>query len=572
MGKVGSILSEIFISYANEDRQRIRPLAHALEARGWSVFWDPNIPTGKSWRDVLDHELKDARCIVVAWSDQSIVSRWVHEEAEDGRERAILIPVFIDKVLPPLGFRGVQAADLSEWDHTKHSDVLERLLADIDALLGPLHGETSEADQASRVAVEDGGAKEADPADTDHLAESLALHAKPSIAVLPFTNMSGDPEQEYFSDGIAEDIITDLSKFSWLTVVARNSSFSFKGQAIDVRTAAKELGASYVLEGSVRKSGTRVRITAQLIDARDGTHIWAERYNRELDDIFDLQDEMTQSICAAIAPELEQMEIRRALGERPENLDAWDYVLRAKSVAELLNRDSLAEAKRLAERALELQPGYSDALSFLAMFHALDASMGWTGSLEEDAEKAIQLAGEALRGKPGNINALCARGIAESMLGRHNQAVETLRLAVQNNPNYSFGHRVLARVLCYRGDYEDAVREAELALSLSPKDVYLHYSYYSLGFAHFADGNNHEAAKWAGKVIQDYPRFSPAFLTFAVASAELGDIDQAKSTVARFLLLEPDTTIPSILKTLPAKDPELVERYTQALRTAGMPE
>ncbi len=401
---------------------------------------------------------------------------------------------------------------------------------------------------------------------------ALAIPDKPSIAVLPFDNMSGDPDQEYFADGIAEDIITDLSKFPWLMVVARNSSFSFKGQATDLRDVAKELGVRYVLEGSVRKSGNRVRITAQLIDARDGSHIWAERYNRELEDIFDLQDEMTQSISAAIAPEIEHLEIRRALGERPENLDAWDYVQRAKSAGKSLNRESIAEALQLAERALELQPGYSDALAFVAMFYALNASMGWSGLLKEDAEKAKLAASEALKSDPSNINALCARGIAESMLSRLDPAVENLRQAVKINPNYSFTRRILARVLCYRGDYGEAVREAELALTLSPRDIYLPYTYYSLGFAHFAHGNSEEAAKWVDKVVQDYPRFSPAHLIVALAAAELGNRKEAKAAITRFLELAPDTTITSVLKTFPTQDDELVERYRNGLLEAGMPE
>ncbi|MDP6342211.1 MAG: adenylate/guanylate cyclase domain-containing protein [Alphaproteobacteria bacterium] len=394
---------------------------------------------------------------------------------------------------------------------------------------------------------------------------------KPSIAVLPFDNMSDDPEQEYFSDGIAEDIITDLSKFSWLTVVARNSSFAFKGQAVDLRTVAKELGVRYVLEGSVRRAGSRVRINAQLIDADDGGHIWAERYDRELDDIFDLQDEMTQAINAAVGPELESFEIRRALGKRPENLDAWDYVLQARAVFGLLTRKTMVEVRRLAGLALEIQSDYSEALACVAMSHALDAMSGWTDSPAESAERAIEAARLALQGNPNGTWALSSRGYGEAVLGLHDQAVNTLRQVIRVNPNESLGHQGLATVLVFRGDYPEAVREAELAFRLSPRGIDASYVCYVLALAHFADGNAAEALKWCDKLRQEFPDFSIDHL-YAAACVEVGEIDKGKKAIAHLLEVAPRVTIRLLLDIIPAKEGDFPKRYERALRVAGLPE
>jgi adenylate cyclase len=402
--------------------------------------------------------------------------------------------------------------------------------------------------------------------------DPLPLADKPSIAVLPFDNMSGSPEQEYFSDGIAEDIITDLSKFSWLMVIARSSSFSYKGQAIDIRTVSKELSARYVLEGSVRKSGNRVRITAQLIDCSDGSHIWADRYDRELKDIFDLQDEMTQSITAAIAPELEIAEIRRAQRKRADNLDAWDYVMQARSAAGTLSEEKMAEVRRLAERALALQPGNAEALGLAVLSFATNALMGWDGSPADNAEKAIRITREALSEKSNDTFALYPRGIAEIASGLHDEAVETLRQCVALNPNDSLGHRGLAIALVFRGDYEEAVSAATQALKLSPRDVYLPFTLSVMGFAHYASGNAQEAVNWNDKVLREFPEHGSAYRLHAAVSVELGQIEEAKFAMVRFLEKEPQATIRSTLENSSYRDRRFVERFAKALRQAGMPE
>ena len=401
---------------------------------------------------------------------------------------------------------------------------------------------------------------------------TLQLPDKPSIAVLPFDNMSGDPEQEYFSDGIAEDIITDLSKFSWLMVVARNSSFSFKGQAMDLREVAKELGVRYVLEGSVRKSGSRVRVTAQLIDAYDGAHIWAERYNRQLEDIFDLQDEMTENITKAIAPELEMVEARRAQTKRPDSLDAWDIVLRAKALSANMTIDRVVEARQLAEHALELQPDYGEALSVVALCYGRETILSYSPGRIEKANKAVQLARQALNENPNDTTALVARSMGEMALGLMDEAVETMRQCVQINPNDHTGHRALAAALCRNGDYQAAINEADIALSFSPGVVNMFAIYSTLAYAYLGIGNTIEAKKWIEKLAQVYPDFSDSHHLPAVVYVELGQFDDAKKAMARFLDSNRGATITYIREWFTFNDPKFRERYISALRLAGMPE
>jgi adenylate cyclase len=402
-------------------------------------------------------------------------------------------------------------------------------------------------------------------------AEESGQADKRSIAVLPFENKSDDPEQEYFADGIAEDIITDLSKFDWLTVIGRDSSFAYKGKAVDLRSLAQDLGAHYVLQGSVRKSGKRVRITAQLVDALDGGNVWAERYDRELEDIFDLQDEMTQSISTTIAPELELLEVRRALGKRPTNLTAWDYVMRARSVVRSLEVENLRKAREFAQKALELQPRYGDALSILAMSHAVGASMGLSDTPVRDAEEALQFASEALKDNARNNWALCARGIAQSILGMLDPAIDSLRLSISNNPNNSFSRRILTRLLCYRGDYEEALREAELSLKLSPRDLLLSYTEFTLGFCHFASGDPATALEWTNKVTHSNPDFAPIYLILAAAAAELDKDQVAENAIAKFLALKPNATVTSVMDLFPATNTSFADRYHAGLIKAGLP-
>jgi len=551
-------LSEIFISYASEDRQRISPLAHAFEARGWSVFWDPKIPTGKSWRDVLGHALKEARCVVVAWSDHSIVSRWVHEEAEEGRDRAILIPVFIDKVSPPLGFRSVQAADLSEWDHTKHSDVFEGLLADIDALLGSFHDKTSEADQASKVAVEGG-------------ADALPLPDKPSIAVLPFNNLSGEPDQEYFTDGITEDIITGLTRFHSLFVIARNSTFSYKDQSPDVREVARDLGTRYVVEGSVRRSGERIRITAQLIDAETGKHLWAERYDRKLEDIFEIQDEVTEAIVAAIAPEISDVERERAQRKPPDTLDAWDLYQRGLAVYHSATGEGLKSAIEQFDRVNEIDPTFAPAF-------AMTAEARWRYVIhfepedrEEQLNQALEKSRAAITLDPRDPMCLRVNGRVHSILGQHDVAISQLEEAIALNPNDAMSHFFLGANLCSAGRAEEAIPHMDHAMQLSPRDIWLTGMLTHRAFCLFDLGRYEEAFEWVRRAsLQPNPR-SMTFALLTAVLTKLGRSEEAQAALNGLLTHAPGMSCAKYRNNAFGA-PEVMVRFADALREAGLPE
>ena len=276
-------MADVFVSYARTDKARVAPLVAAIEARGWSVWWDPEIAAGQEFDDQIEAEINAARAVLVVWTPTSVTSRWVRGEAREAAERGILVPVRFEDARLPMDVRAIHTTDLDNWAEDPASPAFQEVLRALGAMI-----------------VRQGGPQAAtgDPGS----ASSAAASGPPrvTICVLPFANMSGDAEQEYFSDGISEDIITDLSKVSALAVVSRNTAFTFKGKNVDVSQVARQLKVSYVLEGSVRKAGGRVRITAQLIEASKDNHVWAERYDRDLNDIFALQDEISEAIVKAL--------------------------------------------------------------------------------------------------------------------------------------------------------------------------------------------------------------------------------------------------------------------------------
>ena len=296
----------------------------------------------------------------------------------------------------------------------------------------------------------------------------VAEAPRASIAVLPFANMSGDPEQEYFADGIAEDIITALSKLSQLFVIARNSSFTFKGRNIDVRDVSKNLGVRYVLEGSVRKSGNRVRITSQLVDAKTGGHLWAERFDRDLTDIFAVQDDVTQQIVAALALNLSADDRQRLLTEHTDNLEAYDLFLRGRELYYLQSKESNRQARELSQRAIELDPRFVPAVSFLSATHILDYMNGWTDSPSQSLEEARGAARLALALDDRYPPAHFALGSFNLMSRQHDAAIREIETAISLNPNYAEAHNELGLILHYAGRSEEALPHFDRAMALNP--------------------------------------------------------------------------------------------------------
>jgi TolB-like protein len=398
---------------------------------------------------------------------------------------------------------------------------------------------------------------------------SLALPDRPSIAVLPFQNMSGDPEQEYFCDGVVEDIITGLSRIKWLFVIARNSSFAFKGRSVDVKQVGRELGVRYVLEGSVRKSGDRVRITTQLIEAETGRHLWAERYDRPIGDIFALQDEITLSVVGAIEPSLRSAEVERAKRKRPDNLDAYDLVLQA--LPDVYSRMPEQEKKALVllQRALALDPNYAWAHACAA--HSYHTLFLRGGQNAEDRAAAIRHARSAIAHGQDDALALTFAGFVLGM-DAHDRAAAfaAFDAAIAISPSMALTYILGGVVLRFAGD-DRAAEWAERGLRLSPLDPWRSSAFNTLAFGHFHHGRYDEAVAAGLKAVQCSPGLSICYVALAAPLAKLGRLEEAKATAGRVLELQPGFRYSRFLAGDDC-EPTLAASLSKALSEAGLPE
>jgi TolB-like protein/class 3 adenylate cyclase/Flp pilus assembly protein TadD len=412
----------------------------------------------------------------------------------------------------------------------------------------------------------------AKPAPAAEGPQALPLPDKPSIAVLAFQNMSGDAEQEYFSDGITEDIITNLSKYRGFFVIARNSSFTYKGQAVDVTRVGRELGVRYVLEGSVRKAGPRVRITAQLIDATSGSHLWAEKYDRDLTDLFAIQDEITREIVGSLAPRMLDTEMQRARRKDPQALDAWELAIRAQWHLARLTREDNAEALRLATESTRLNPGTTAGLNIAAFAHIYQAVYGWSASPGQSFVAAYEAARRAVAIDARDEVAQTALGSTEVFMGQHDSAVARLRDAVELNPNFTWAHGNVGLALTFAGRPEEAAGPFNEAIRLSPRDPFCFLWLYLLGFATFMAGRQGEALEHVERSVRLNPNIPGPYRLRAACLSELGRMEEARAALAEFLRFVPGATITSMRSQLPLKNPADFERYAEALRRIGLPE
>jgi adenylate cyclase len=382
--------------------------------------------------------------------------------------------------------------------------------------------------------------------------------------------MSGDPEQEYFADGMVEEIITALSRFKSLFVIARNSSFTFKGKVVDIKEVGRRLGVRYVLEGSVRRASGKVRITGQLIDAVTGTHIWADRFERELTDIFALQDEVTVAVVSAIQPKLLQTEIPLATRRRPENLTAYDFYLRAIQQNYLATRDAVAEAIRLAHRALELDPRFGLVAALAGLCHTQNVVWGYAVDPQFDRKEAIRLLRLALSIDDSDSERLAWASVTSAfMVGDCESEMEMADRAVALNPNSHLAWHTRGHVYRVAGLPEEAVRSFELAIRMSPVDPLLHRVFVGMAYA-FIELRRFEDALVAGKKALRYdPLFSSTLRCLASAFAHLGRDAEAQEAVARLLEVDPACTISSWIARGGQSNAKLL---IEGLRKAGLPE
>ncbi len=402
--------------------------------------------------------------------------------------------------------------------------------------------------------------------------KELSLPEKPSIAVLPFDNMSGDPDQDFLADGITEDLITALSKIRWFFVIARNSTFTYKGQAVEVKQVAKDLGVRYVLEGSVRKAGNRVRITAQLIDATTGRHVWAERYDRQLEDIFDLQDEMTQTIVGAVEPELSAAERERVSTKQPDNLDAWQSYQRGLWHMWRYAHDDHPLSLEFLTRATELDPRFAPAYAYASYVHYQNVIMGWTDDIQRSLEDGMAAAKKALELDDKDPVAYFAIGRIYMMRGQHDDSIAALETAIDLNPSFAQAYHGLGMALTLAGRLEEAKAALEQSERLSPRDPILWASTVVHALACILSKDDEEALHWARKTIQN-PRSSGYWpqAVLAAALARLGRMDEARAAVAAALEAKPDLTLTYLAETLPTKEPGGLAPYLDGLRDAGLP-
>jgi adenylate cyclase len=402
---------------------------------------------------------------------------------------------------------------------------------------------------------------------------SPSLTDKPSIAVLPFTNMSGDPDQEYFVDGMVEDIITALSRFDQLFVIARNSSFVFKGRAVDVKQVSRELGVHYVLEGSVRKAGDRVRITGQLIDGALGTHLWADRFDGGLADVFDLQDRITASVVGAIEPTIRKAEIERARRKQVDNLSAYDLYLRALPHIYAIHPEENLKAVDLLNQAIELDPNYASALAHLGWCLVQRITRAWPPVGDDDKKMAVSLARRALAtGSDEPISVVLGGFILVALRHDYHTGLDAARRAVSQNPGSGFINSMAGYALVFGDDLELGLSLLNKAMALGPLDPNFFSHLLGCACAHLFSGRPDLAAELAERSIALNSKWDSSHLFLIASYAQLDRLSDAQAALARLLEITPDATVSRYKELLPIRNPASLEIVLDGLRSVGLPE
>jgi adenylate cyclase len=518
-------MADVFVSYARSDKARVAPLVAILEAQGWSVWWDPEIAAGQEFDRQIATELRAAAAVLVVWTPHSVESRWVRGEARDAADRGVLVPVRFDAAELPIDVRAIHTTDLDAWGEDPASPAVQELLRSLRALI---------ARRATPPAAT-AAAATASPA-------TAPAAAGISICVLPFANMSGDTEQEYFSDGITEDIITDLTKVSSLAVVSRNTAFHFKGKSVEVGQVARQLKVTHVVEGSVRKAGGRVRITAQLIDAARDNQVWAERYDRDLNDIFALQDEISEAIVKALKLKLLPEEKQAIERRGTDNVEAYNlYLMARQNYATGIEQDPRrAEASvRLCRRATEIDPGYANAWALMSLgqmlLHFAHGRRGDDGMAA--AERALAL-------NPSLAEAHAVKARVLSQYERHDEAAAEIAVALRLDPESYEVNKSAAYLHLRTSQLDGAIRFYEKAMSLMETDVnspsMLITCYQARGDAPNVARVARIALARAEKILAQDQNNGAAMGYGVMALVGLGDVERAREWINRALLIDPD--------------------------------
>jgi adenylate cyclase len=507
-------MADVFVSYARPDEPQAERVADALRALGYRVWRDDELPAHRNYADVIEERLKSAKAVVVLWSAEAARSQWVRAEADEARAAGTLVQGLLDGKLPPMPFNQIQCADLKGWEGDPDAPGWKKLVKSVAALTG---GEEAKAAPRRR---------------------------RTSVCVLPFQNMSGDAEQEYFSDGISEDITTDLSKVSALEVIARNTAFTFKDQAVDVCDVARRLSVSHVLEGSVRKAGGRVRVTAQLIDGASGGHVWADRFDRDLTDIFAIQDEISKAIVDALKVKLLPEE-KEAIGDRCTcNADAYNLYLMARQTwitGDFGDRRREEKVIRICGRAVEMDPDYAQAWALMGLAQA-NLRYAYTGN--DGADDGAAAAERALALDPTIAEAHLPRAWHLAVLGEDEQANAEIATALRLNPESWEVNKEVARLFYRQRKLAAATQHLEKATEVMESDF---HGWGMLAACYLAEGDSARLLKCAGKLIAQIeevlerdPDNGAALAFGALAFAVAGKMDSAREYIDRALMLDPD--------------------------------
>ena len=542
-------MADVFVSYARNDKARVAPLVAAIEAKGWSVWWDPEIAPGQEFDLQIAVELKNAAAVLVVWTPDSVASRWVRGEAREGADRGVLVPVRFDGARLPIDVRTLHTTDLDQWSKDGQDPQVQEVLRALGVIIAREH--PSQLPGANSTLA---------PAATATDSGRIA------ICVLPFANLSSDPDQELFIDGLTEDIITELSRWRrLLSVRSRSASSRYRGAAVDVKLVARELSVRLVVAGSVRRMGERIRISVQLIDAETGGHVWAEKFDRGVEEIFAVQDQVVQTIVSTLVGRVEVSDAERARRKPPTNLAAYECVLKGNALS-WADPAGAAEATRLFEKAIELDPDYAIAHALLATLCSarwLDECGNSDGALEE----AYVLANRAVELDAGESTCHAILGQVCRLRRSFDLAEQYARRAIQINPNNQWNAADLGSVLMYVGQVEEAVSWFTRAREIDP---YFDPPWYwhDFGKAHMIA---HRYADALSKLTHVRTRRYRLAALMAGCYAELGDMERARACVADCLSMRPGFSIAQYMSKEPFRDSAAAGQLAATLQLAGLP-
>ncbi|HEY5070454.1 MAG TPA: TIR domain-containing protein [Caulobacteraceae bacterium] len=508
-------MSEIFISYARSTAREAGQVAEALRGLGYGVWLDDELPAHRSYSDVIEERLKSAGAVVVIWSAEAVKSHWVRAEANAALEAGTLVQLSLDGVMPPMPFNQIQCADLNGWSGDLQSLGWRKVAASVGDLIG--------------------GASPTGPSGTQ---TPPPLPSKPSIAVLPFANLSGDPGQDYFADGMVEEIAAALSRAKSIFVIGGASGLSFKGKSVTAREAARTLGVRYVLEGSVRNAGNRVRIAVKLIDGADGAQIWADRFEDTLDDVFALQDKVALAVAGVIEPAVREAEIRRASARPTDNMGSYDLCLRAQALYRSIAKSDVFAAKDLLDRAIAMDADYGWALALAVSCQSLIILYRWSDDRVARVRETHDLIERAIKASGNDAAVLAHVAMAMPLIGGDPQAAKTLADRAQElNPGAPTVWVAGGVVRMRLGEPEVAFEHFATALRLDPLSPDRPIWVGQQGYARFAQKRFREAIELTIQSVQLRPDWPMNYAILAASHGHLGELVAGRDSIARFRVL-----------------------------------